>query len=51
MAERRKRVLGSLVSRTYHPDPLICWRAVEAMGGREFEVLFEKDFMHRGAVH
>ena len=32
MAERRKRVLGSLVSLTYDPDPLISWRAVEAMG-------------------
>ena len=32
MAERRKRVLGSLVSLTYDLDPLISWRAVEAMG-------------------
>ena len=32
MAKRRKRVLGSLVSLTYDPDPLISWRAVEAMG-------------------
>ena len=32
MAERKKRVLGSLVSLTYDPDPLISWRAVESMG-------------------
>jgi hypothetical protein len=28
----KKRVLGSLVSLTYEPDPQIAWRAVEAMG-------------------
>ena len=32
MAGRRKRVLGSLVSLTFDPEPLIAWRAVEAMG-------------------
>lgn len=32
MAARRKRVLGDLVSLTYDADPLIAWRAVEAMG-------------------
>ena len=32
MAIRRKRVLGRLVVVTYDPDPLISWRAVEAMG-------------------
>ena len=31
-AARRRRVLGSLVSLTFDPDPLISWRAVEAMG-------------------
>ena len=33
MALAKKRVLGSLVSLTFDPDPLIAWRAVEAMGG------------------
>jgi len=32
MAKRRKRVLGSLVSLTFDPDPQVAWRAVEAMG-------------------
>ncbi len=32
LAERRRRVLGDLVPLTYHPDPCIAWRAVEAMG-------------------
>jgi HEAT repeat protein len=32
MAARRKRVLGSLVGLTFDTDPLIGWRAVEAMG-------------------
>jgi hypothetical protein len=32
VAGRRKRALGVLVSITYDPDPLIAWRAVEAMG-------------------
>ncbi len=32
IAVRKKRVLGSLVALTYDPDPLIGWRAVEAMG-------------------
>ena len=32
LAQRKKRVLGSLVSLTYDPDPLISWRAVETMG-------------------
>ncbi len=32
MAAERRRVLGSLISLTYDSDPLICWRAVEAMG-------------------
>ena len=32
LAMRRRRVLGSLVSLTYDLDPLISWRAVEAMG-------------------
>ena len=32
IAERKKRVLGSLVSLTYDPDRLVSWRAVEAMG-------------------
>lgn len=32
LAERRRRVLGDLVPLTYHPDPDIAWRAVEAMG-------------------
>ena len=32
LAERRRRVLGSLVSLTFDLDPLISWRAVEAMG-------------------
>jgi hypothetical protein len=32
IAKRRKRVLGTLVSITYDPDPLVAWRAVEAMG-------------------
>ena len=31
-AVNRKRVLGSLVSLTFDPDPLIGWRSVEAMG-------------------
>jgi len=29
---RKRRLLGSLVSQTYDPEPLICWRAIEAMG-------------------
>ena len=32
LVERRRRALGSLVSLTFDPDPLISWRAVEAMG-------------------
>ena len=32
IAARRKRLLGTLVSITYDPDPLVAWRAVEAMG-------------------
>ena len=32
MAVPKKRVLGSLVSLTFDPNPLIGWRAVEAMG-------------------
>ena len=32
MAVRRKRVLGSLISLTFDPQPRIVWRAVEAMG-------------------
>jgi hypothetical protein len=32
MAANGKRLLGSLVSLTFDPDPLIGWRAVEAMG-------------------
>jgi hypothetical protein len=32
LAVRRKRVLGVLVSLTFDADPLIAWRAVEAIG-------------------
>ena len=32
VARRNRRVLGLLTSLTYVPDPLIGWRAVEAMG-------------------
>jgi len=32
LAEERRRVLGVLRSLTYDRDPLVCWRAVEAMG-------------------
>lgn len=32
MAARRKRVLGVLISLTYETNPLIAWRAVEALG-------------------
>jgi methylated-DNA-[protein]-cysteine S-methyltransferase len=32
IAARRKRVLGSLIALTYDADPLIGWRAVEALG-------------------
>lgn len=32
LAARRKRVLGVLVSLTYDADPLVAWRAVEAVG-------------------
>ena len=32
LAEQKKRVLGVLTSLTFDSDPLICWRAVEAMG-------------------
>jgi methylated-DNA-[protein]-cysteine S-methyltransferase len=32
LAERRRRVLSILVSLTFDKDPLIGWRAVEAMG-------------------
>lgn len=31
-AVRKRRILGSLVSQTFDPEPLICWRAIEAMG-------------------
>ncbi len=31
-ARRKRRVLGILVSLTFDPDPLIQWRAIEAMG-------------------
>ncbi|GAB4545709.1 MAG: hypothetical protein Kow0063_39850 [Anaerolineae bacterium] len=32
LAGRRRRVLSFLTALTYDPDPLISWRAVEAMG-------------------
>jgi HEAT repeat protein len=32
LAESKRRVLGILTSLTYDPEPLIGWRAVEAMG-------------------
>lgn len=32
LAGRSRRVLSALVSLTFDPDPLIAWRAVEAMG-------------------
>jgi len=32
LAGGRRRILGALVSLTYDSDPLIAWRAVEAMG-------------------
>ena len=32
MASRSKRVLGQLVTLTFHPEPQMGWRAVEAMG-------------------
>ena len=32
LAAERRRVLGSLVSLTYDADPLVGWRAVEAVG-------------------
>ncbi len=32
LAARKRRTLGSLVARTFDSDPLICCRAVEAMG-------------------
>jgi methylated-DNA-[protein]-cysteine S-methyltransferase len=32
LAARRRRVLGSLVSLTFYAEPLVQWRAVEAMG-------------------
>jgi hypothetical protein len=32
LASRRTRVLGTLVSLTYDREPLVAWRAVEAMG-------------------
>ena len=31
-AVRKRRILGSLVSQIFDPEPLICWRAIEAMG-------------------
>lgn len=31
-ARRKRRILGALISLLYDPDPLIGWRAVEAMG-------------------
>jgi hypothetical protein len=32
LAPQSRRILGTLVSLTFDPDPLIGWRAVEAMG-------------------
>jgi methylated-DNA-[protein]-cysteine S-methyltransferase len=32
LATAQRRIMGSLISLTYDPDPLIGWRAVEAMG-------------------
>ena len=32
LAGRNRRVLSFLTGLTYDPDPLICWRAVEALG-------------------
>jgi len=32
LAARQRRVLGALLSLTFDADPLIGWRAVEAMG-------------------
>ena len=32
LAGRKRRVLGLLISLTFDPDPLIAWRAIEAMG-------------------
>jgi len=41
-AVRRKRVLNMLVSSMYDPDPLIVWRAIEAMGAAT-ERIAQKD--------
>jgi hypothetical protein len=32
MAKQKRRILGVLLSLTFDPDPLLGWRAVEAMG-------------------
>lgn len=32
LSEEKRRVLGSLVSITFDPDPQVVWRAIEAMG-------------------
>lgn len=42
LAGRKRRVLGLLLSLTYDRDPLICWRAIEAMGAAT-EHLAESD--------
>jgi AraC family transcriptional regulator of adaptative response/methylated-DNA-[protein]-cysteine methyltransferase len=41
MAAAKRRVLGSLVSLTYDPDPQIGWRAVEALGAAARDVAHE----------
>ena len=32
MVGQKRRLLGTLIPFTFHPDPLVGWRAVEAMG-------------------
>lgn len=38
VAGRKRHVLGMLISLTFDPDPLIGWRAVEAMGAAAYRV-------------
>ena len=42
VARRKRRVLSLLVSLTYDPDPMIAWRAVEALGAAT-ELIAQED--------
>jgi HEAT repeat protein len=42
VASRKRRVLGTLFSLTFDPDPLVAWRAVEALGAAADRIAEER---------